>query len=343
MQAVTAAGQRQRTKEPEGLGQVFWSLGKTAFKVSAGYAVVIAVLTAIHYPYQVDEEGRSPDRKYHGSFYGDIYAAPKTGGKGVRKQFAEPEPPAEDSKYVRLAKQAIENERIVPKVTSFAQTYGLTDKSKRVLDVGAGTGYLQDVVPNYVGLDISPSAKRYFHKTFVEASATEMPFPDDSFDGAWSIWVLEHVPKPEQALAEIRRVVKDGGVVFLKPAWDCPWWLAQGYEVRPYSELDWKGKLRKASLNVVGSPYYRGASLIPTRFLRQAQAKWSGGPTRLHYKLLQPNYMQYWVADSDALNNLDYYEMLLWFTSRGDECLNCEADPIWDANELIIRVHKKQS
>lgn len=335
MQAVTAA--RPDRRKAQSLGQIFVSLGGTALKVFGGYVAVVAVLTAIHYPYQVDEEGRNQDRKYHGSFYGDIYAKPS----GTRKQFAEPEPPAEDSKYVQIARQAIHNERIVPKVNGFAQTYGLTDPARRVLDIGAGTGYLQDVVPNYVGLDISPSARRYFHKPFVEASATEMPFPDNSFDGAWSVWVLEHVPKPEQALAEIRRVVKDGGVVFLKPAWDCPWWLAQGYEVRPYADLDWKGKFRKASLNVVASPYYRGASLIPTRFLRQAQTRWSGGPSRLHYKLLKPNYMQYWVADSDAMNNLDYYEMLLWFTSRGDECLNCEADPIWDANELIIRIHKR--
>ena len=28
---------------------------------------------------------------------------------------------------------------------------------------GAGRGYLQDIVENYVGLDISVSAQRYFH------------------------------------------------------------------------------------------------------------------------------------------------------------------------------------
>jgi SAM-dependent methyltransferase len=226
----------------------------------------------------------------------------------------------------------------VPKIEAFAKQYGLA--TKRVLDVGAGTGYLQDIVPDYVGLDISPSARRYFHKPFVEASATDMPFRDNEFDAAWSVWVLEHVPKPEHALEEIRRVVKDGGVVFLKPAWDCPWWLAQGYEVRPYSAFDTADKIRKASLNILASPYYRGASLMPIRHVRQLQARWSGKPTRLHYRLLEANYKEYWVADSDAVNGLDYFEMLQWFTSRGDECLNCEAEPIWDANELILRIHK---
>jgi SAM-dependent methyltransferase len=240
---------------------------------------------------------------------------------------------------VTIARGAIEKNRIVPKITTFAAQYGLANK--RVLDVGAGTGYLQDIVPNYVGLDISPTARRYFHKPFVEASATDMPFHDNEFDAAWSVWVLEHVPKPEQALVEIRRVVKDGGLLYLKPAWDCQWWLAQGYEVRPYSDFGALGKIRKASLNLLASPVYQTASLMPTRYLRQMQARWSGQPTRLHYHLLEPNYDQYWVADSDAVNNLDYYEMLQWFTSRGDECLNCDANPIWDYSELILRVHKK--
>jgi SAM-dependent methyltransferase len=323
-----------QTKKPQTLLEIFKSLGITALRVFSGYVVLLALLTAIYFPYQVDELGSPKARKEAGAFYTDIYSAP-----AGEKLAPEAAPSGEDSKYVTIARGAIEKNRIVPKITAFAEQYGLA--SQRVLDVGAGTGYLQDIVPNYVGLDISPSARRYFHKPFVEASATDMPFRDNEFDAAWSVWVLEHVPKPEQALVEIRRVVKDGGLLFLKPAWDCQWWLAQGYQVRPYSDFDAIGKIKKASLNLVGSPAYQGASLIPTRYLRKMQARWSGTPTRLRYHLLEPNYDQYWVADSDAVNNLDYYEMLLWFTSRGDECLNCEAEPIWDFSELILRIHKK--
>lgn len=329
---ASSLGRLAPSKTPQTLLEIFQSLALTGLKVVAGYVVVIAALTAIHFPYRVDELGAPKTRKEAGAFYTDIYAA----SPAAQKAAAEPLP-NEDSKYVKLARQAIVTERIIPKITGFANQYGLA--GKRVLDIGAGTGYLQDVVPDYVGLDISASARRYFHKPFVEASATDMPFRDNEFDGLWSIWVLEHVPKPEQALVEIRRVVKDGGILFLKPAWECSWWLAQGYEVRPYSDFNLMGKVKKASLSVVKSPYYRGASLIPTRYFRQWQTRGSG-PTRFHYQLLEPNYDQYWVSDSDAINGLDYHEMLLWFTSRGDECLNCSADPIWDADELIIRVHK---
>lgn len=319
----------EQRKQPPALLEIVKSLAWSALKVCGGYACLPALIVAIYFPYHVDPPGSPKARKEAGAFYADIYSAPA------------PELPVaeEDSKYVKIAREAVVNQQIVPKVTAFAHQYGLS--VKKVLDVGAGTGYLQDVVPDYVGLDISPSARRYFHKPFVEASATDMPFPDNEFDALWSIWVLEHVPKPEQAMEEIRRVVKDGGLLYLKPAWECAWWQAQGYQVRPYADFGVVGKIKKASLPVVSSVYFRSASLIPIRYLRQIQARWSGKPTRFHYQLLEPNYDQYWVPDSDAVNGLDYYEMLLWFTSRGDECLNCAAEPVWDSGELILRVHKR--
>ena len=73
---------------------------------------------------------------------------------------------------------------------------------------------------------------------------------------------------------------------------------------------------------------------------RKVQTQLSTGPSRLHYDLLDANYRDYWVPDSDAVAGLDYYELLLWFQSRGDECLNCSGNPIFDAQELVIRVKK---
>jgi len=237
-------------KKQESLAEIFLSVGKGGLKVSAAYVLILTILTLIHFPYHADQDAPPKIKKESGAFYADIYAAPKTAS-------ATPEtakPTEAESRYVQIAAEMVKREGILPRVTGFAKQYGLADK--RVLDVGAGTGYLQDVVPNYVGLDISTSARRYFHKPFVEASATDMPFRDNEFDAAWSVWVLEHVPKPEQALNEIRRVVKDGGMLYLKPAWNCAWWMGEGYQVRPYSDFDVQGKIRKASLNLLASPYY---------------------------------------------------------------------------------------
>jgi SAM-dependent methyltransferase len=294
--------------------------------------VLIAVTTAIHFPYHTDAAVPLSIKQSASKFYQGIYAAPEVLPAGAAAN-------SNGAEYIETAQAAIQHDNVVPRVTRFAQQMGLTDK--RVLDVGAGTGYLQDVVPNYVGLDISPTARRFFHKPFVEASATDMPFHDGEFDGLWSIWVLEHVPNPEQALLEMRRVVKDGGLLYLLPAWNCIPWAAEGYPVRPYPDLSLKGKAIKAAIPVLLHPVFVTTYLLPIRLLRSGYASISGEPTRLHYTQLTPNFEHYWMPDSDAINSIDFYEMMLWFTSRGDECLSCGKHPILEGHELVIRVHKK--
>lgn len=291
--------------------------------------LLLAFTILVHFPYHADVVNRPTAAKTYTDFYKQVYSAP---------QVNQPEPEPEDSRYVAIARQVIQDTHIVDRVEAFIQKYGVKDK--RALDVGAGTGYLQDMVQDYVGLDISPAARRFFHKPFVQASATDMPFPDGTFDVVWSIWVLEHVPTPEQALLEIRRVAKDGGLLFMLPAWNCLPWAADGYDVRPYSDFGLKGKLIKASGPVRESILFKGAYMIPIRLMRQTYAALSREPTRFHYWPITPNYSHYWQPDSDAVNSFDRIELMLWFTSRGDECLNCEAAAFRRSREVIIRVHK---
>jgi ubiquinone/menaquinone biosynthesis C-methylase UbiE len=49
---------------------------------------------------------------------------------------------------------------------------------------------------------------------FKEASATRLPFPDNTFDSAFHSLVLHWTPDPETAISEIVRVVKPGGLIF---------------------------------------------------------------------------------------------------------------------------------
>jgi hypothetical protein len=82
-------------------------------------------------------------------------------------------------------------------------------------------------------------------------------------------------------------------------------------------------------------------SLVPNRIVRNFVAGF--GPTRLRYGRLKPNYEKYWVRDSDAVNSIDSHEAMLWFLSRGDECLNCEDASVFlplTSMPLIIRVNK---
>ena len=326
--SVARAGHSRPTATKAGNVEILLGIGKSFSRVVAVYLVLLAVTTAIHFPYHTDVVVSPSVKQSASKFYAEIYAEPVAARAD-----------SNGAEYIQTAQQAIQHEDVVPRVTRFVEQMGLKDK--RVLDVGAGTGYLQDIVPNYVGLDISPTAKRFFHKPYVEASATDMPFHNGEFDALWSIWVLEHVPNPEQALMEMRRVVKDGGLLYLLPAWNCIPWAADGYAVRPYSDFGVKGKLIKASLPVLLHPIFVDAYLLPTRLLRRAYSSMSGAPTRLHYNQITPNFDHYWMPDSDAINSIDSYEAMLWFTSRGDECLSCGPHPVLENRELVIRVHKK--
>jgi SAM-dependent methyltransferase len=304
----------------------------TVVAVLGTFAILLSLSanSALHFPLDVDspltQEEISAAQKYY------TYAYQKSG--------TDSQVPSEyETKYIQVAEEHAKIYRIEDQVSEFVKQFNLSDRS--VLEIGSGRGNLQDVADNYIGLDISPSVARFYHKKFVLGSATALPFPDDSFDGVWSIWVFEHVANPEQAFLEARRVIRDGGVLFLLPAWNCPPWAAEGYEVRPYADFNLAGKLIKASITLRSSWAYWLPTQLPIRAVRSIVAR--NGPTRLRYRRLTPNYEKYWMADSDAVNSIDSHEAMLWFTSRGDECVNCEDASVFlprFSKPLIIRVHK---
>ena len=103
----------------------------------------------------------------------------------------------------------------------------LTD-GKRVLDIGSGPGLLAydmaaSVGPEgrVCGIDISEdmltmSRKRCAEQPWTEfqrADATNLPYPDDTFDAAVSTQVYEYVADIPRALGELYRVTRPGGRV----------------------------------------------------------------------------------------------------------------------------------
>ncbi|OGW83515.1 MAG: hypothetical protein A2987_03850 [Omnitrophica bacterium RIFCSPLOWO2_01_FULL_45_10] len=82
-----------------------------------------------------------------------------------------------------------------------------------VLDVGCGTRPHRRYLANageYVGMDENKSVA-----PDVLGSAQEIPFPDAYFDCVLCTEVLEHLPEPEKAVNEIKRVMKKGGILYL--------------------------------------------------------------------------------------------------------------------------------
>lgn len=95
---------------------------------------------------------------------------------------------------------------------------------RRVLDAGSGEGYgalmlASAGATNVVGVDIDGDAVRHARERygleFLEADLLQLPFSSSSFDLVVCFETIEHVADASQALAELRRVLADGGLLII--------------------------------------------------------------------------------------------------------------------------------
>ena len=100
-----------------------------------------------------------------------------------------------------------------------------------ILDIGCGTGATMDHLKRYgevQGIDLSELPLRFSrkrgHSRVMLASATELPFADNSFDLLTALDVIEHLDDDVRGLGEIRRVLKPGApAVIFVPAFQALW------------------------------------------------------------------------------------------------------------------------
>lgn len=103
------------------------------------------------------------------------------------------------------------------RVSILMRLLGKLDKKEKILDAGCGTGlFLRKLPPGSYGIDISMTAlvkaKNYAPNAKIFLSDIEkMPFKNNFFDTILCTEVLEHLPNPDKALEEIRRVLKKNG------------------------------------------------------------------------------------------------------------------------------------
>jgi ubiquinone/menaquinone biosynthesis C-methylase UbiE len=120
-------------------------------------------------------------------------------------------------------------------------------EATRLLEVGCGVGAQTEILLrrfpqlHVTGVDRSPAqlaaAERNLGTTawcaaryaLQQADATDLPFPERSFDAAYLCWVLEHMPSPARVLSEVRRVLSPGAVIYVTEV------LNSSFFLDPYS------------------------------------------------------------------------------------------------------------
>lgn len=212
----------------------------------------------------------------------------------------------------------------VPIIRNLIHSQGLDSNKDIIVELGCGRGALKNISHKYIGIDISFQAlKNYLSdKSCLQADIQCLPFKDRSIPFIFSIAALEHLPFPEECLAEIDRVLKPGGIAFLHPAWFCRSWAASGLEIKKYNQLKFKDKIAKVTIPIRNSLLFRGIFIIPQRLFRELRYGFKREPLVFEYKRLNPNLQEYISSDSDAFAAIDPHSLILYFLSRKYQILN---------------------
>src|SRR4051812_42864586 len=116
----------------------------------------------------------------------------------------------------------------VPKQDWVVRKIGELPRGSKVLDAGCGAGLVsRPLLKNYrvTGVDNQTNAVEFCRKmaadhakteqiftpTYMKGDLLKLPFPDNSFDAAIFLNVIEHLEDPRPMVRELTRVLKPGG------------------------------------------------------------------------------------------------------------------------------------
>jgi ubiquinone/menaquinone biosynthesis C-methylase UbiE len=157
-----------------------------------------------------------------------------------------------------------------------------------ILDAGCGTGANLAWLARYagrgrvVGIDLVSTALRFCrerrHHQLAQASITALPFAEHTFDLVTSFDVLSQLPGPradEQAIREFHRVLRPGGIAFIRVA--AHEWIRSDHDTalgvhRRYSLGELTAKTEAAGFRVVRATFANSV-LLPVAALQRLVLK----------------------------------------------------------------------
>lgn len=164
----------------------------------------------------------------------------------------------------RLYKQARIHENVIFKNIDFSRQH-------RIIEVGSGVGAQTQILLErfpHLHIDCVDASKEQItragqaHREAIsqgrvqlhESRAENLPFSDESMDGAFICWLLEHVQDPVEILEEVRRVLKSGGVIYCNEVFNSTFYL------HPYSPatLKYWFEFNDYQWSIKGDPFVGG-------------------------------------------------------------------------------------
>jgi len=168
------------------------------------------------------------------------------------------------------------------------EQYCETNRNRRILDAGCGTGRNLQWLQRYAGdgeiygIDLSLQALEMSRlrgpERLVQASVTNLPFADSSFDLVSSFDVLVQLPtsgSDVSAIREMYRVLKPGGIGFVRAA-ALPWLRSGHDEALGTQKRYWLSELSSCLQRdglVVLRATYANSLLLPAAAFRRLVLK----------------------------------------------------------------------
>lgn len=145
-------------------------------------------------------------------------------------------------------------------------------KNKIVLDIACGSGYggyylLNNGAKEVIGVDNSGDAVSYarykYHKKnlfFLKGDAENLAFPNNKFDVIVSMETIEHLRNPQKFIKEIKRVLKQGGLLIISTPNALVYPKGNTFHIKEFTPEKYKIMLKKYFKNL--KMFFQGNTIV---------------------------------------------------------------------------------